>query len=72
MECHLLDEVPSGEHVAVMMDANARNGGTEDGSTPDKVMGAYGHDNRNDNRRRLVDFAAKWYTNCPRHVLLHT
>lgn len=32
--------------------ANVRNGRTEGESNPDRVMGAYGRDKRNDNRRR--------------------
>ena len=53
-----VNEVPNGEHVVVMMDANARTGRREDEITPDKVMGAYGRDKRNDNGRRLVELAA--------------
>ncbi|CAN0346235.1 unnamed protein product [Pylaiella littoralis] len=53
-----VNAVPSREHVVVMMDANARTGRREDESTPHEVMGVYGRDKRNDNARRLVEFAA--------------
>lgn len=49
--------VPSGEHAVVMVGANARNGTRDDESTPDKVMGAYGRERRNEEGRRLVEFA---------------
>lgn len=53
-----VDEVPSWEHVLVVMDANARTGEREDESNPMGVMGAHRRDRRNGNGRRLVEFAA--------------
>ena len=37
-------EVPSGEHVVVMVDANARTGKRGDEGSDNKVLGAYGRD----------------------------
>ena len=42
-------EVPSRNHVVVMMNANARTGGREDGCSDANVPGTYGHDVLNDN-----------------------
>ena len=42
-------EVPSRDHVVVLMDADARTGGREDGCSDANVMGAYGRDVLNDN-----------------------
>ena len=52
-------EVPKGEHLVVMMDANARTGRRGEGRVDGKVMGAYGQGARNDNGRRLLAFSAE-------------
>ena len=52
-------EVPKGEHLVVMMDANARTGITGEGCVDDKVLGAYGWDTLNDNGWRLPAFSAE-------------
>ena len=51
-----LDEVvrPSMDHHLVLMDANVRTGMRGIGWTDSKVMGAYGRDELNDNRERLL------------------
>lgn len=40
-----------------MMDANARTDARGEGCVNDKVLGAYGRDTLNDNRRRLLTFS---------------
>ena len=55
----LVQRIPKKECIFVLMDANARTGekiegeGTED----DRVLGAYGRDELNNNGKRLVNFA---------------
>lgn len=49
-----VDEVPSGKHVVVIMDDDARTCEKDNKSTPSGVMGAYGRDRRNDNRRKMI------------------
>jgi len=49
-------EVPRGDRLVVMMDANARTGVREAGSDP-KVLGAYGRDKLNGNGTRLLNLA---------------
>ena len=54
-------EVPAHEQLFVTMDANVRagrRGGGESGSESNKVLGAYGWDEINDNSERLLSFAA--------------
>ena len=54
-------EVPAHEQLFVPMDANVRTGrrgGGESGSESNKVLGAYGWDEINDNSERLLSFAA--------------
>ena len=46
--------VPSGDHLLVVMDANARTGMREFGWTDRKILGAYGRDELNDNERRAT------------------
>ena len=60
MECtqHVVTGVPSGHHLFVLMDANARTGKRRSGSADSKVLGAYGRDELNDNRERLLFHAA--------------
>lgn len=41
--------VPSGEHLLVLMDADARTGRQEMGWTDRKMVGSYGRDELNDN-----------------------
>ena len=41
--------VPSGDHLFVLMDANARTGKRQSGCADSKVLGAYGRDELNDN-----------------------
>ena len=59
--CSSLDEVvkgvPSRDHLLVLMDANARTGMRRNGWTNNKVLGAYGRDELNDNRERLLTHA---------------
>ena len=50
-------DVPRGDRLVVMMDANARTGVRQVGSDP-KVLGAYGRDTLNGNGRRLLGLAA--------------
>ena len=50
-------DVPGGDRLVVMMDANARTGVRQVGSDP-KVLGAYGRDTLNGNGRRLLGLAA--------------
>ena len=52
-------EVPKGEHLVVMMDANARTGITGEGCVDDKVLGAYGRDTLNEYGRRLLAFSSE-------------
>ena len=50
--------VPSGDHLFVLMDANARTGKRQSGCADIKVLGAYGRDELNDNGERLLLHAA--------------
>ena len=50
--------VPSRDHVLVVMDANARTSGREDGCSDGNVVGAYGRDLLNDNGERRLGLAA--------------
>jgi len=56
----LVDRVPRKEYLFVLMDANARTGMREGGGgdSGNKVLGAYGRDELNENGRRLLTFAA--------------
>lgn len=53
----VVNAVPSGEPAVIMMDTIAGTGKRYE-STPDRVMGAHGRDERNDNLRRLAEIAA--------------
>ena len=46
--------MPKGEHLLVMMDANARAGRRGEGCVDGKMLGAYGRNTLNDNGRRLL------------------
>ena len=48
-----------GEHLLVMVDANAPTGAGGEGCVDDKVLGAYGRDARNRNERRQLEFSAE-------------
>ena len=50
-------EVPSRDHLLVLMDANARTGMRGIEWTDRKVLGAYGRDELNDNGERLMTHA---------------
>ena len=53
-------EVPRGDYLLVMMDANARSGRRGEGCVDDKVLGAYWRGTTlNDNGRRLLAFSAE-------------
>ena len=52
-------EMPKGEHLLVVMDANARTGAEGEGCADDKVLGAYKRDTLKDNGRRLLAFSAE-------------
>ena len=52
-------DVPKGEHLLVMMDANARTGRRGEGCVDGKVLGAHGRDTLNDNGRRLLAISAE-------------
>ena len=49
--------VPIRDHLLVLMDANARTGMRGIGWTDNKVLGAYGRDDLNDNGERLLTTA---------------
>ena len=54
-------EVPAHEQLFVLMDANARKGRRgrgESESESNKILGAYGRDEINDNGERLLSVAA--------------
>ena len=53
-------EVPKGEQLLLMMDANDRTSARREGWVDDKV-GAYGRDALNDNGRGLLAFSAENY-----------
>eukprot|EP00752_Nemacystus_decipiens_P007608 g6799.t1 len=72
-------DVPSRDHVVVMMDANARTGQREDACGDANVMGAYGRDELNHNGERLLGLAAdnrlclvNTYFRAPRGGARHT
>ena len=55
-----MKEVPRHEQLFVLIDANARAGRRESGgvgSKNDKIIGAYGRDDLNDNRKLLLSFS---------------
>ena len=52
-------DVPKGEHLLVMMDANARTGRRGEGWVDDKMLRAYGGDTLNSNERRLLAFSTE-------------
>ena len=49
--------VPTGDHLFVLMGANARTGKRQSGCADSKVLGAYGRDELNDNGERLLHAA---------------
>ena len=50
--------VPSGDHLFILMDTNARTGKRQSGCADSKVLGAYGRDELNDNGERPLLHAA--------------
>ena len=55
---NVVSGVPSGDHLLVLMDANARTGKRESACASSKEMGAYGRDELNNNGERLLLHAA--------------
>ena len=55
---NVVSGVPSGDHVPVLMDTNARTGKRESGCAGSKVMGTYVRDELNNNGERLLLRAA--------------
>ena len=55
----LVQQIPKKECIFVLMDANARTGEKIEGERmeDDGVLGAYGHDELNNNGKRLLNFA---------------
>ena len=51
-------QIPAKECLFVLVDANARTGKGMEGCDDDRVLGAYGRDELNDNGRRLLTFAS--------------
>ena len=51
--------VPKKEHLIVMTCANARTATREEGYVDDEVLGAYGRNTLNDNRRCLLAFSVE-------------
>ena len=56
----MVKEVPSRDHLFVLMDANARTGVRGIEWTDSKVLGAYGRDELNDNGERLLIHATDY------------
>ena len=68
----LVRRIPPKECIFVLMDADARTDGMIEGERTegDRVLGAYGRDELNDNGKHLLNFST-YNELCHEHILRH-